>query len=223
MNDDERTIELMNLAIDGRATPQQLTELQQTLASSLEARITYESLQRVSAALDGGPSSNLPAGFRDDVLTSLRAHRKVTPIRRHRGRSPLLWAAAAAVFLLLALPLAFRLGSGAVDPRDAAGAAAGPWRAPALSASQDAEILEVVARAGSEDAELQWDSTTFELVDSLPELRHTPAIAKSGSVPVRASESVRVSLRPRRGGWQETTIRVLAGERERARIQISLR
>lgn len=145
----DRTIEMINLVIDGEATPREREEVQTLLSSSPEARRFYESMQELSQALDSMPLAAAP-GVKHEVLAGIRPRAAVAsaPSRspfaaRRRVVVGLAWAAAAALVLVVAvdrLPLS--------GPRVDAGQAA------ASMPPRDVAAWPVLSRVESESATL---------------------------------------------------------------------
>jgi anti-sigma factor RsiW len=68
---DDRTLELIQLTIDGQATESDRAELDAILTNSAEARAMYEAMQDVARQLDGVPMAE-PPHVRGPVLEALR-------------------------------------------------------------------------------------------------------------------------------------------------------
>jgi hypothetical protein len=66
-----RVIELMNLAIDGVASPKERAELEAALAAHPETRAHYESLARVTARLSADPMPEPPAELEPRILNAV--------------------------------------------------------------------------------------------------------------------------------------------------------
>ena len=102
------TIELIQLAIDGEATPSQRAELESILAASPEARDYFDSIDRVAKTIGNAPRVEPSPSIRDDVMSALRNRTAtVVSMNQHRTRRRHLlaygWAAAAAAVILVAL------------------------------------------------------------------------------------------------------------------------
>lgn len=118
----ERAFELMNLALDGQATPSEQVELRGALEGSQEARSTYEELRELNAELEWYGSLSVSAqGVKDAVMQQL--HRRVESSHKpsssviafsSRPRRVLAWAwgVAAAAILVIALYPVFTQRSG---------------------------------------------------------------------------------------------------------------
>jgi hypothetical protein len=223
---DQRTLELMNLAIDGQATPAELAELQHLLVTSVDARVTYESLQSLSAELDAERYSEPPPSMKEEILAALRSRHGVVPFSS-RSRKRVLAAAAAAAFLALALvAIVRRDGVEAID----AGATMSA-REPRGVIEEEANGAKILLRltgntvdvtaSGPASAELAWDPLAFRPLESSPQLSDTPQIARTGKVPLGASGSLRLQLSPI-GSQKEagSAIAVTAEGRELVRVTI---
>jgi hypothetical protein len=82
-----RVIDLMNLAIDGVATPRERADLEAALAAQPEARAYYESLSRVVETLDADPMPESPAELEPRILgaiehSDIRRPARLAPTRR---------------------------------------------------------------------------------------------------------------------------------------------
>lgn len=66
-----RVIELMNLAIDGVASPKEHAELEAALAAHPETRAHYESLRRMTARLSADPMPEPPAQLEPRILDAI--------------------------------------------------------------------------------------------------------------------------------------------------------
>jgi hypothetical protein len=75
-----RVIELMNLAIDGVATPRERADLEAALASRPEARAYYEALSRMVEKLDADPMSEPPAELEPRILDALQSAEHPRPL-----------------------------------------------------------------------------------------------------------------------------------------------
>ena len=69
---DDRTLELIQLAIDGEATQNDRAELDAILASSPEARAMFEAMKDVARQLDAVPMAE-PPGVRPAVMEKIRS------------------------------------------------------------------------------------------------------------------------------------------------------
>ena len=82
-----RLIELMNLAIDGVATPRERADLEAALAAQPDARVYYQSLARVVDKLNADPMPDPPAELEPRIFAALersdvRRPAMVAPTRR---------------------------------------------------------------------------------------------------------------------------------------------
>jgi hypothetical protein len=76
-----RVIELMNLAVDGVATPRQRADLEAALAAQPEARTYYDSLARVVERLDADPMQDPPAELEPRILDAIERSAIARPVR----------------------------------------------------------------------------------------------------------------------------------------------
>jgi hypothetical protein len=197
---DQRTLELMNLAIDGQATPAELAELQHLLLTSVDARVTYESLQALAAELDAGPQSEPPPAMKEEILTALR-NRRIVPFS-NRSRKRVLAAAAAAAFLALALVAVVRReGVEAIDAgatmsaRESRGIIEEAANGANIQLQLGGETADVTV-SGPVSAEVAWDPEVLRLLESTPRVSDTSHIAQTGKVPLGAGGSLRLRLSP---------------------------
>jgi anti-sigma factor RsiW len=70
---DSKTIELMNLVLDGNVTDAQRAELDERLAASPETRAHFDEMRRLVSRLDSIPMSDPPASLRHRVLSDVDA------------------------------------------------------------------------------------------------------------------------------------------------------
>jgi hypothetical protein len=90
-----RLIELMNLAIDGVATPRERADLEAALSAQPEARAYYQSLGRVVEKLNADPMPELPAELEPRIFDAIqraevrRPAPKVSTRRRFFSFGPL--------------------------------------------------------------------------------------------------------------------------------------
>ena len=73
---DDRTLELIQLAIDGEATQNDRAELDAILASSPEARAMFEAMKNVARQLDAVPMVD-PPGVRQVLAAVAEAKKKI--------------------------------------------------------------------------------------------------------------------------------------------------
>jgi hypothetical protein len=87
MSPDERTTELIHLAVDGEATERDLAELDELLGRSAEARVIHDEIEDLVRQLNGFPAAeppNLKRAILDEI--GLRPKATVTPIHQRRRR-----------------------------------------------------------------------------------------------------------------------------------------
>jgi anti-sigma factor RsiW len=70
---DPKTIELMNLVLDGYIIEKQRAELDRRLADSPESRAHFEEMRRLVSRLDTAPMSDPPTPLRPRVLSAIEA------------------------------------------------------------------------------------------------------------------------------------------------------
>jgi hypothetical protein len=86
--------ELMQLAVDGAATPQQQAELGAALETSAPDRERFQSLETLTRRLDAVPMVD-PPGVKPAVLAAIRPPARVRPFRQAKRWFPIAYAAAA--------------------------------------------------------------------------------------------------------------------------------
>jgi anti-sigma factor RsiW len=121
---DERTLELMNLAVDGQATTDEQIELHTRLEQNPEAQVLFDEMRHFARELDSQPHPEPPPETRQNVLAAISASSrpKVVPFSPRRKAFIAAYAVAAAVILGVALyPVLLDRPSAAFDPSDAAG------------------------------------------------------------------------------------------------------
>lgn len=112
------TIELMNLVVDGVATPAQRATLDEYLSSHPEGRSYYEALSRLAQRLDADPVPDAPPELEPRILNAVHHTPAFAPARNREQSTPWLkglftpglrpWSTfglglAAGVFLLAAI------------------------------------------------------------------------------------------------------------------------
>jgi hypothetical protein len=156
-------LEIMQLAVDGEATPEQEAQLREFLNASPELRATYEALRGLARELDAVPLLD-PPGIRRSVLSQLRPSRGM-PLRSRRN-VVLAFAYAAAAVIIVGVVV-----HRAIPPaKDSAATMVRPevedWPLIARAASAEAKItvrrngdqfLVDVSGAGQGPCLLQWD------------------------------------------------------------------
>jgi hypothetical protein len=85
---DARWIDLMNLTVDGTATPAQRAELNDYLASHPEARSYYDGLEKLVARLNADPISEPPAELEPRILDAIHDLPVPGPARREETSTP---------------------------------------------------------------------------------------------------------------------------------------
>ncbi len=103
--DNERFIELVNLAADGQATPLQKAELEALLQLSDDARALDASTRELVSRLDRVETVDPPIELRPNVMRRVRSATPhvARPGFTRRRRFALAWAAAAALVLMVLL------------------------------------------------------------------------------------------------------------------------
>jgi hypothetical protein len=79
-----RLFELMNLAIDGVATPRERADLESGLAANPEARVYYQSLAGIAGKLGADPMPEPPAELEPRILDALQR----SDVHRSGARAP---------------------------------------------------------------------------------------------------------------------------------------
>jgi hypothetical protein len=226
MNDDSRILELMNLAIDGEATPEQLAELQQVLITSFDARVTYEAMQNLAAELDTERNAEPPPTLKDEILNALRQKQGVVPLFSRRSGKRVLAAAAAAAFLAIALAVMVRRDS--VNPADARATIGSPASRGVIEETANGATVTVrirgraveVSAAGPAGAEVSWDGTRLSLLETKPPMADTPRIAQTGKLPIGSAEVVTLHLSRSGENREPGSVAVTQGGRELVRVTI---
>jgi hypothetical protein len=170
----ERTLELIQLAIDGQASEEERAELGQILANSGEARETYRALREVVEQLEAVPTSDAPP-MRDAILERIRRSTipaNVTPFgTRRRMVLAAVYAVAAAIVIGVALNRLIERRDHSVPPAHAA----------ATMARLDIDDWPVVARVTSTGATGTMTLTVRRLGDRYA---IQPIVAGQGAVSV---------------------------------------
>ena len=101
MSHEERTTELIHLAVDGEATETDLKELDDLLAQSAEARVMRDEIENIVRQLNGIPVVE-PPHIKEQVLSEISHANtlRVVPFRpRRRFAAVAVWAVAAALVI----------------------------------------------------------------------------------------------------------------------------
>lgn len=155
---DEEIVELVNVVLDGEATPEEENELNDLLRVSEQAREINEGIRGVVAELQAVAAVQPPEALKRDVMDATRRTATVISFDPARSRRRVLfglaWAAAAAIILAVLLvdpsPFASRRGT-ATDARATmapAGAANWPIVARIDSHQPGSDATLVVRRSG---------------------------------------------------------------------------
>lgn len=150
----EQTYELINLVVDGEATPNQQIELHQLLSASPEDQTTFDELHDLAEQLESHPAPLPPPESKSDILRAIQATRpssssNVATFRPRRKVFVAVYAAAAILVLGVALyPIISNQPSTPVDGRDAAGSMAP--KANALNAIDVSQWQELVSTGNLE-------------------------------------------------------------------------
>jgi hypothetical protein len=239
MSDNERTLELIQAAIDGEATEKERAELAQILANSAEARESDRALREVVARLDAVVFAD-PSPMRQRILEDIRrsrASRKVIPFApRRRAVLAAAYGVAAAVVIAFALNRFIEHREHPVRPAQAAAAMGGfdetsdwPVVARVLSRGEKDASLTVRERddryairpvmAGNGPVSIAWDRQKFKLLEVLP-----PGDVQKDSDEVTfpdRSKKVAVILQRREGALGPAVVRMVVEGKEISRATIN--
>lgn len=245
----ERSLEVVNLAIDGEATPGEQAELNDLLKASERAREIHASLRELSGRLDAIPLLDPPPGLKEEVLAELHSRNVVRfPIERRRAWSrrrvifTAAWAAAAVILILLAVrsflsswPESLRrlVPSDAAATMAPAGADAWPLvqRLSSFSDPNAASLivrrkgdfysLEPVHSKATAPVTVRWEASKLALVDVWP---NDASVAKQAAEVTFDPMPSRagVILRSRRRGSEPAKVVVAIGDREIVRGVVPL-
>lgn len=216
----ERAFELMNLALDGQATPTEQVELRAALEGSQEARNAYGELRELNAELEWYSSLALPE-VKDAVMQQLRARVETRHIARKsnaiafesRPRRTLAWAwgvAAAAVLMVALYPVLTQRSGEPVSPNDARGSMTPPgsdgWPriSEVTSIEASRQVTLVVRRSGDRFAldvavsgqrsapiSVQWNPLQLNVLAFPAGAEDTSRTLKTGSITYPAEASGR--------------------------------
>jgi len=169
---DDRTLELIQLTIDGEATESDRAELDAILTNSAEARAMYEAMRDVVRQLDGVPMAE-PPHVRPLVMETIRSRavwRRPPPAAAFRRRTmvAVIYAVAAAIVIGVGVD---RLLVERVKPQESAASMVAPdvndW--PLVTRTADVTVralgdrYAVQPRTGVVD----WDHRKLELVERM--------------------------------------------------------
>jgi hypothetical protein len=240
MADSERTLELIQLALDGETTEAERAELDQTLANSAEARETYRALRDVVERLEAVPFAPTPP-MRAAILEAIRRstrHVNVTPFNaRRRTVLAVAYAVAAAIVLGVALNRLIEIRERPVQPAHAAATMArlddiDTWPVVSRVSSRGAtEAVTLTVRrqgdryalqpavAGHAAVTVAWDREKLTLFEVLPP-RDVQADANEITFADR-SKQMAVILQRRQGASGSAVVRILIAGKESLRTTIN--
>lgn len=239
MADNDRALELMQLAVDHATTEEQRAELDRILAGSAEARETFRSLSQLVEQLEAVPMAEAP-GLRPQILERLRRAPaqaspapNVTPFRaRRRVLVAAVYAVAAAIAIGVAIDRLADRREHQVVPDQAAAALArlgiDEWPAVASASSPGATVVvrrqgdlyAVQAVAGGEGpVTVAWDPAALALSEILPPGEGTAGA--SGVTFGDRNKAGAVVLRRREGASGPAAVWIVSDERELVRATIN--
>jgi hypothetical protein len=172
--------ELMQLAVDGAATPQQQAELRAALETSAPDRERFQSLETLTQRLNAVPMVD-PPGVKPAVLASIRPAARVRPFRPAKRWFPIAYAAAALLviaFLVQHAIVPSSRSSATMMPVDGPVVArvSSPQASMAIHEDGDEYFVEV---AGPSTYELNFDDSKLDRVGPNRFRRHPGAKGKT--------------------------------------------
>jgi hypothetical protein len=233
----ERTLELIQLAIDGEASEEERAELAHILAILEEARETDRALREVVERLESSPEAEPPSmraailqGVAQTLLSvPLHAQTRVSVPHRRRRVLAAVYAVAAAIVVGLAVERLIEHREHSVRPSNAAAAMAGiddlsDWpvvtRLSSLTVRRQGDRFAVQpAMAGQGPLSVAWDGGKLVLSEVLP-----PADVQRDQDEITFADrnkQVTVILQRREGASGTAVIRILAAGREVSRTTIN--
>lgn len=228
--DNERFIELVNLAADGQATPQQKAELQALLELSDDARAFDASTRELVSRLDRFETVDPPIELRPNVMRRVRTATAHTarPGFTRRRRFALAWAAAAA--LVLAVLLVDRPRR--LDDHGATMAPAAAW--PAVASLKAGDHTLVIRQKGNlyrlepaisgpypVVATLSWDTEAAVLVAISAGLDASSSAHKAELTLHGAEDRASVTIRHLGGAPFEIRVAVSGSEVLRTKVPVN--
>ncbi len=248
MSNSERTLELIQLALDGEASEEESAELGQILANSGEAREAYRALRELVEKLEAVPSSD-PPPMREAILERIRnstsvaqallpvqAQTRVSVPHRRRLLLAAVYAVAAAIVIGVALNRLIERREHAVSPTHAAAAMArlddiDNWPIVARVSSRGAmEKMTLTVRrqgdryaiqpilAGPGAVSVAWDRQKLALLEVLPGGVQSDADEVTFA---DRSKQVAVVLRRRDGASGSAVVRMIIAGKEGLRATIN--
>jgi hypothetical protein len=157
--------ELMQLVVDGAATPQQVAELNAAIEKSADARERFESLQGLTRDLDSVPLVD-PPGVKPAVMAAIRPIRRFR--RDSRARHWFIAAYAAAVLLVVGVAVRHAVvpaptSAGSMAPVDGPVVARAVSPSGTLTVRRDGDVY-LVQVANATSYTIEFDNTRLEQI-----------------------------------------------------------
>lgn len=237
MSSDERTTELIHLAVDGEATERDLAELDDLLARSAEARVMRDEIEDLVRQLNGMPTAEPPRlkeAILDEIGHTATARMKVIPFRpRRRVVAVAAWAVAASLVLAIAINRLIVTREHSVQPSQASASMTRQdvleWPAVADVSTPAAHL--VVRRNGDLFAvqpvvtgdgpiSIRWDAGRFDLDEAAP----SPEPSRDAAEVTfsRTKKSATIILRRRPDAFGTTDVQLAVGGTEAAHATLTL-
>ena len=160
--------ELMQLAVDGAATPQQQAELRAALETSPPDQERFQSLETLTRRLGAVPMID-PPGVKPAVMAAIRPAARVRPFRAAKRWFPIAYAAAALLVIAIAVQQA-------IVPPSKSSATLMPVDGPVIARVSSPEATMAIHQDGDEYLVEVTSSSTYELeVDASKLDRISPA------------------------------------------------
>jgi hypothetical protein len=236
MSPDERTTELIHLAVDNEATKRDLAELDELLASSAEARVMHDEIEDLVRQLNGLPAAEAPH-LKEAILSEIGrgSTSNVTPFRSRRRRLVAIaaWAVAASIVVGIGIDRIIERRDHSVQPGQASASmtrlGVDEWPIVADVSSTGARL--VVRRNGDLFAvepvvsahapmTIRWDAGRFDLSEASPAPEAGRDAAEvTFSAPKKPATII---LRRRPDAFGTTEIQLSAAGKETARATLTL-
>jgi hypothetical protein len=207
-------LEIMQLALDGQATEEELESLRETLAASPEAQATYDALCNLVRRLEAVPLIDPPA-IRASVLSRLRPARVTLFRPRRRTLLALAYAAAAVIVIGVAIHRAIPPSPSAATmvrmEEDFPVVAQLSSREATMTIRRNGDEFEVQAKVtGQGPVSLEWDGQKL-----------SPATGSATFAD--RTEPIRLILNRRSGAAGSAVIRLRLPEKELLKTTVELR
>jgi len=236
MSPDERTTELIHLAVDNEATERDLVELDELLARSAEARVMQDEIEDLVRQLNGLPAAE-PPHLKEAILSEIGrgSTSNVTPFRSRRRRLIAIaaWAVAASIVVGIGINRIIERRDHSVQPGQASASMArlGVDEWPVVSDVSSTGVRLVVRQNGDLYAvqpvvsahapiTIRWEAGRFDLSEASPAPEAGRDAAEVTFSALKKPATIILSRRP--DAFGTTDVQLLVAGNDAAHASIAL-